>query len=136
MTALALSSVAATVTATEMETVPHACAEDGYILHRTGAPPIVSPWPGGSIPTRGILWGDATHPAGILCSSLWTQVDIMALLRSREASLHISAVGSTRPDPCSDFDERRRHYTVDPLTSRIEHLGYRVHLEPLPTATA
>jgi hypothetical protein len=31
------------------------------------------------------------------------------------------------------FDERR-HYTVDRLTSRIEHLGYRVHLEPLPTA--
>jgi hypothetical protein len=26
------------------------------------------------------------------------------------------------------FDERR-HYTVDRLTSRIEHLGYRVHLE-------
>ena len=33
-------------------------------------------------------------------------------------------------------DERRRHYTVDRLTSRIEHLGYRVHLEPLPTAAA
>ena len=34
------------------------------------------------------------------------------------------------------FDERRRHYTVDRLTSRIEHLGYGVHLEPLPTAAA
>jgi transposase len=34
------------------------------------------------------------------------------------------------------FDERRRHYTVDRLTSRIEHLGYRVHLEPLPTTAA
>jgi transposase len=34
------------------------------------------------------------------------------------------------------FDERRRQYTVDRLTSRIEHLGYRVHLEPLPTAAA
>jgi transposase len=33
------------------------------------------------------------------------------------------------------FDERRRSYTVDRLASRIEHLGYRVHLEPLP-ATA
>ena len=33
-------------------------------------------------------------------------------------------------------DERRRHYTVDQLTSRIEHLGYRVPLEPLPTAAA
>ena len=29
------------------------------------------------------------------------------------------------------FDERRRHYTVDRLLSRIEHLGYRVHLEPV-----
>lgn len=29
------------------------------------------------------------------------------------------------------FDERRRHYTVDRLTRRIEHLGYRVHLEPV-----
>jgi transposase len=35
-----------------------------------------------------------------------------------------------------DFDERRRHYTVDRLASRIEHLGYRVHLEPLSTAVA
>ncbi len=34
------------------------------------------------------------------------------------------------------FDARRRHYTVDRLTSRIEDLGYRVHLEPLPTAAA
>jgi transposase len=34
------------------------------------------------------------------------------------------------------FDERRRHYTVDRLASRIEHLGYRVHLEPLSTAVA
>jgi hypothetical protein len=33
------------------------------------------------------------------------------------------------------FDERR-HYTVDRLTARIEHLGYRVHLEPVPTAVA
>src|SRR6266487_778291 len=30
------------------------------------------------------------------------------------------------------FDERRRHYTVDRLTSRIENLGYRVHLELSP----
>jgi transposase len=29
------------------------------------------------------------------------------------------------------FDERRRQFTVDRLTRRIEHLGYRVHLEPV-----
>ena len=29
------------------------------------------------------------------------------------------------------FDQRRRHYTVDRLARRIEHLGYRVHLEPV-----
>jgi transposase len=34
------------------------------------------------------------------------------------------------------FDERRRHYTVDRLARRIEHLGYRVHLEPVTTAVA
>jgi transposase len=34
------------------------------------------------------------------------------------------------------FDERRRHYTVDRLLSRIEHLGYRVHLEPVATPAA
>jgi hypothetical protein len=34
------------------------------------------------------------------------------------------------------FDERQWQYTVDRLTSRIEHLGYRVHLEPLPTVAA
>jgi len=34
------------------------------------------------------------------------------------------------------FDERRRHYTVDRLARRIEHLGYRVHLEPVTTSVA
>ena len=28
-------------------------------------------------------------------------------------------------------DERRRHSTVDRLARRIEHLGYRVSLEPV-----
>jgi transposase len=32
------------------------------------------------------------------------------------------------------FDERRREHLVDRLTRRIQHLGYRVHLEPLQTA--
>jgi hypothetical protein len=27
-------------------------------------------------------------------------------------------------------------YTVDRLTARIEHLGYRVHLEPVATSVA
>ena len=36
----------------------------------------------------------------------------------------------------SYFDERRRHYTVDRLLSRIEHLGYRVHLEPVDAPAA
>src|SRR5215471_11672504 len=36
----------------------------------------------------------------------------------------------------SYFDERRRHYTVDRLLSRIEHLGYRVHLEPVAAPAA
>ena len=34
------------------------------------------------------------------------------------------------------FDEQRRHYMVDRLTLRIEHLDYRVHLKPLPAASA
>jgi transposase len=34
------------------------------------------------------------------------------------------------------FDERRRHYTVDRLARRIEHLGYRVQLEPVTTSVA
>jgi transposase len=34
------------------------------------------------------------------------------------------------------FDERRRHYTVDRLARRIEHLGYRVHLEPVAAPAA
>jgi transposase len=34
------------------------------------------------------------------------------------------------------FDERRRHYTVDRLARRIEHLGYQVHLEPVTTSVA
>ena len=29
------------------------------------------------------------------------------------------------------FDERRRQFTIDRLTRRIEYLGYRVHLEPV-----
>src|SRR5262245_62306890 len=34
------------------------------------------------------------------------------------------------------FDERRRHYTVDRLARRIEHLGYRVRLELVTTSMA
>jgi transposase len=33
------------------------------------------------------------------------------------------------------FDERRRQFTVDRLTRRIAHLGYRVHLEPVAVPT-
>jgi hypothetical protein len=32
------------------------------------------------------------------------------------------------------IDERRRDHLVDRLTRRIQHLGYRVHLELVPTA--
>jgi transposase len=32
------------------------------------------------------------------------------------------------------FDEHRREYLVDRLTRRLEHLGYRVSLEPVPAA--
>ena len=34
------------------------------------------------------------------------------------------------------FDERRRQFTIDRLTRRIEHLGYRVHLEPVAASVA
>jgi transposase len=34
----------------------------------------------------------------------------------------------------TDFDAQQRHHPVDRLTRRIEHLGYRVHLEPVPAA--
>src|SRR5262249_53011907 len=34
------------------------------------------------------------------------------------------------------FDERRRQFTVDRLTRRIEHLSYRVHLEPVTASVA
>jgi len=34
------------------------------------------------------------------------------------------------------FDERQRHYTVDRLASRLERLGYRVHLEPVAATAA
>ena len=34
------------------------------------------------------------------------------------------------------FDERRQHYTIDRLTARIEHLGYRVQLEPVAASMA
>jgi transposase len=34
-----------------------------------------------------------------------------------------------------DFDERRRQFTIDRLTRRIAHLGYRVHLEPVAIPT-
>jgi transposase len=32
------------------------------------------------------------------------------------------------------FDHQRRHHLVDRLTRRLEHLGYRVSLEPVPAA--
>jgi hypothetical protein len=30
------------------------------------------------------------------------------------------------------FDHQRRHHLVDRLTRRLEHLGYRISLEPVP----
>jgi len=47
----------------------------------------------------------------------------------------------TRNEPyrelgANSFDERRRLSTVGRLTARIEHFGYRVHLEPVPTVAA
>ena len=33
------------------------------------------------------------------------------------------------------FDERRRHFTVDRLATRLARLGYRVHLEPVMATT-
>lgn len=33
-----------------------------------------------------------------------------------------------------DVDEHRREHVVDRLTHRLEHLGYRVRLEPVPAA--
>jgi transposase len=30
------------------------------------------------------------------------------------------------------FDQQRRHHLVDRFTRRLEHLGYRVSLEPVP----
>jgi transposase len=45
----------------------------------------------------------------------------------------------SRHEPCREpgpnyFDELRREHLVDRLTQRIQHLGYRVHLEPVQTA--
>jgi hypothetical protein len=34
------------------------------------------------------------------------------------------------------FDERRRQFTIDRLTQRMEHLGYRVQLEPVAAPAA
>ena len=34
------------------------------------------------------------------------------------------------------FDEQRRQFPVDRLTRRIEHLGYRGHLEPVAASAA
>jgi transposase len=45
----------------------------------------------------------------------------------------------SRHEPYQDlgahyFDQQRQHHLVDRLTRRIERLGYRVHLEPVPAA--
>jgi hypothetical protein len=36
----------------------------------------------------------------------------------------------------ANYCNERRHYTVDRLTRRIEHLGYWVHLEPVAVPAA
>jgi transposase len=45
----------------------------------------------------------------------------------------------SRNEPCHElgatyFDEHQREHLVDRLTRRLEHLGYRVSLEPVPAA--
>ena len=43
----------------------------------------------------------------------------------------LSRQESSRELGANSVDERRRQFTVDRLTRRIEHLGYWVHLEPV-----
>jgi hypothetical protein len=38
---------------------------------------------------------------------------------------------ATEPLGAHYFDEQRRQFIVDRIIRRIEHLGYRVHLEPV-----
>jgi hypothetical protein len=67
---------------------------------------------------------------------IWEQDHIATLLPRNRVECVLSRQEPYRALGANYFDERRRHYTVDRLARRIEHLGYRVHLEPMTTSVA
>jgi hypothetical protein len=48
----------------------------------------------------------------------------------------LSRKASYREWGANSYDARRQRCTVDRLTRRIEHLGYRVHLDPVVVPAA
>jgi transposase len=98
----------------------------------------------GNRPLRAILTQlahAAVHTRGTYLSALYQR---LAARRGKKRAIiavaHAIMVSAfhmlSRQEPYHElgdryFDERRRQFTVDRLTRRIEHLGYRVHLEPV-----
>jgi transposase len=87
----------------------------------------------------------AARTKGTYLSALYQR---LAVCRERKHAImvvaHAIVVSAlhmlSRNEPYHDlgaiyFDEQRRHHLVDRLTRRLERLGYRVSLEPVP-ATA
>jgi transposase len=98
----------------------------------------------GNRPLRAILTQlahAAVHTRGTYLSALYQR---LAARRGKKRAIiavaHAIMVSAfhmlSRQEPYHElgahyFDERRRQFTVDQLTRRIEHLGYRVYLEPV-----
>ncbi len=97
--------------------------------------------PSDTLPRRAAYFSDGTTLGYRSWPPPWPRCAACALLKTRNQLMVSVFHMLTRNEPYRELganssDERRRHYTVDRLTARIEHLGYRVHLEPLPTAAA
>ena len=86
----------------------------------------------------------AAHTKGTYLSALYHR---LAARRGKKRAIvavaHSMVVSAfhmlSRHEPYQDlgahyFDQQRQHHLVDRLSRRIERLGYRVHLEPVPTA--
>jgi transposase len=98
----------------------------------------------GNRPLRAILTQlahAAVHTKGTYLSELYQR---LAARRGKKRAIiavaHAIMVSAfhmlSRQEPYRElgahyFDERRRQFTIDRLTRRIAHLGYRVHLEPV-----
>jgi IS1 family transposase len=105
-------------------------------LHSFGQNKANEPWLWLAMdrPTRQVIACHVGDRSRTRAKQLWA--NLPAVSREQATFYMLSRNAPYHELGADYFDERRRHSTVDQLARRIEHLGYRVHLEPVTAPAA